>query len=161
MNYFAFSKSIERGLLKILLFSMLFLFCSRHSHAAPISQPDTHLLKIGLAGSPPFVMSGTDNKSGIAFEIWDAVAHAANWHYSIQKYPTVANALTAMQEGKLDLVVGPISITSERINKMDFSQPYYYSGFSIMSRKDDPSIIDRISPIFSEKLLAAVLVYSF
>lgn len=42
---------------------------------------------------------------------------------------------------------------------MDFSQPYYYTGLSIMSRTDPPTLWERISPIFSMKLMIAVLVF--
>lgn len=161
MTYFSPFKSIEKSHFRFRLFSMLFLCCIIFNQNSFAQLPDTNHLRVGLAGNPPFVMSGHNNNSGIAYEIWNGVADAANWHYSIQLFPSVPDALSALKEGKLDLVVGPISITSGRIKEMDFSQPYYYSGLSIMSRKDEPSIIDRISPLFSKKLLAAVLVFLF
>src|SRR5699024_5029400 len=107
----------------------------------------------------PFVMPGEETHSGIAYEIWDAIADAENWRYNTQQFATVSDALSALKEGKLDLVVGPISRTSERLRTMDFSQPYYFSGLSIMSRKDTPTFLDRIRPFFSMKLLVAVLVF--
>lgn len=124
-------------------------------------EPDTDHLRVGVAGNPPFVVSGNESHSGIAYEIWDAVADAEGWHYTTQQFATVSDALQALKEGRLDLVAGPVSITSERVKTMDFSQPYYFSGLSIMSRKDAPSILDRISPFFSMKLLVAVLVFLF
>lgn len=123
------------------------------------TQPDTTNLKVGLAGNPPFVMPETKINSGIAYEIWNTVAQTAGWQYSIEHYATVSDALSALREGKLDLVVGPVSITSERVKEFDFSQPFYYSGLSIMSRKDAPGILDRIRPFFSMKLLVAVLIF--
>lgn len=140
------------------LLLLLIVACSPMLSVAA-NQPDTSRLKVGVAGSPPFVMPGEGTHSGIAYEIWDAIADAENWHYSSQKFTTVSDALAALKEGKIDLVVGPVSITSERVEMMDFSQPYYYSGLSIMSRKDAPTIIDRIRPLFSMKLLVAVIIF--
>jgi len=124
-----------------------------------VNEPDTNHLRVGIAGSPPFVLLGDESHSGIAYEIWDAIADAENWNYATQQFATVSDALTYLKEGKLDLVVGPVSITSERVKTCDFSQPYYYSGLSIMSRKDEPTLLDRITPFFSIKLLAAVLIF--
>jgi len=122
-------------------------------------QPDTSNLRIGIAGSSPFIMGSNNSQSGIAVEIWDAVADAENWNYTTQNFTTVSDALTALKIGKLDVVVGPVSITSERVKSFDFSQPYYFSGLSILSRKDDPTLLDRVRPFFSMKLAIAVLVF--
>jgi len=53
-------------------------------------------------------------------------------------------------------LIGPISITSKRVVKVNFSQAYYQSSLSILSRADVPSFWERISPIFSIKLLIAI-----
>jgi len=139
--------------------SLLLIISSYPVFLMAADKPDTSRLKVGIAGNPPFVMSGGEGSSGIAYEIWDAVADAQDWVYTTQQFATVSDALSALTEGKLDLVVGPVSITSDRVKTMDFSQPYYFSGLSIMSRKDNPTIFDRIRPFFSMKLLVAVLIF--
>ncbi|UAY55376.1 transporter substrate-binding domain-containing protein [Arachidicoccus terrestris] len=118
-------------------------------------------MRVGIAGSPPFIMSGAQSQSGIAYEVWTAIADAENWDFTTQRFNTVSDALSALKDGQLDLVVGPVSITSERVETMDFSQPYYFSGLSIMSRKDEPTLFERIQPFFSMKLLVAVVVFLF
>lgn len=144
---------------QLMVFLSLLLASFSSIPAAMADVPDTNHLRVGVAGNPPFVMSAKENHSGIAYEIWDAIADAENWRYTTQQFATVSDALSALKEGKLDMVVGPVSITSERVKAMDFSQPYYFSGLSIMSRKDAPTILDRIGPFFSMKLLIAVLVF--
>lgn len=123
------------------------------------AQPDAKPLRVGIAGNPPFVMSGDESHSGIAYEIWDAVADAEAWPYTVHSFTSVSDAIQALHQGELDLVAGPVSITSDRVKTLDFSQPYYFSGLSIMSRKDTPGILDRIRPLFSMKLLVAVLIF--
>lgn len=149
---------IRHRAISLFLLLIISIFAKASLAATP---PDTNHLRIGVAGSPPFVMSSAQSRSGIAYEIWAAVADAENWSFTTEQFSTVSDALSALRNGKLDLVVGPVSITSERVKTIDFSQPYYFSGLSIMSRKDAPSLIDRIRPFFSMKLLVAVLFFLF
>lgn len=47
------------------------------------------------------------------------------------------------------------------MEKVKFTQPYFQSGLSIVSRSDSKGIIDRIKPFFSFKLLIAIGVFVF
>jgi polar amino acid transport system substrate-binding protein len=69
----------------------------------------------------------------------------------------VDNALHALTNGNLDLVVGPISITSKRIEHMRFSQPFYNSSLAIVSRKDKLGLWEKVKPLFSIRLLIAII----
>lgn len=114
-------------------------------------------LKVGVAGSAPFIaVDSSERISGVAYEIWKDVVEAKGWNYKTITFNSVPEALNAIKSGTIDVLVGPVSITSERTKHVDFSQPYYYSGQGIMSRIDDPSIWDRIMPLFSTKLLYAL-----
>lgn len=124
--------------------------------------PDTTHLRVGIAGSSPFIIVRNKNDyNGIAYEIWQMVAADARWNFSVIDYPTVAQALDSLEKGKIDILVGPVSITSARVNKVRFSQPYYQSSLSIMSRAEKRGIWSRISPFFSWKLAVAVVVFLF
>lgn len=119
-------------------------------------------LVVGIAGSEPFVMqSNPDQPEGIAIDIWQNLADKAEWNYRYKSFGTVKQALDAVKKGKVDLVVGPISITSERLEDMSFSQPYFQSSLSLVSRNDELSLLDRIKPLFSLKLLLAVAGFLF
>jgi|AntDeeMinimDraft_5_1070356.scaffolds.fasta_scaffold01423_3 polar amino acid transport system substrate-binding protein len=120
-------------------------------------------LTVGIAGSAPFLIynQDTDEPEGIAIEIWENLAQKRNWNYNYQKFQTVEKALNALENGKLDLVAGPISITSQRIPKMHFSQPFYQSSLAIASRNDEMGFFTRVKALFSFKLLYAVGVFLF
>lgn len=143
--------------LKLLFLSTCFLVGSCFQSTAATIVPDTTKLTVGLAGSPPFNLK--DEKGGIALEIWSSVTEGLGWDYQTVHYKSVPEALKALRNGKIDVVVGPSSITSDRIEKVDFSQPYYYSGVSILSLASEPTFWDRISPFFSMKLLYAIGVF--
>ncbi len=54
----------------------------------------------------------------------------------------VAEAFTSIDSGKVDLSVNNFDITSERLEKYDFSIPYKYSIGGMIVREDDSSGID-------------------
>ena len=139
-----------RSLLLILLASLLPVTI----HAAA----DTTLLRVGIAGTPPFVNA---DKSGISIDIWDRIARDMGADYTTQTYPSVADALQALETGEVDAVVGPVSISSDRVARMDMTQPYFRSSLSILSRTDQLSIWERIEPFFSIKLLYALALFLF
>ncbi len=95
---------------------------------------------------------------GISVEVWQAVAAEAGWRYQFQPFESVPKALEALAAGKLDVVVGPASITSGRAQTARFSQPYYASALSILSRTERPSLWARIAPFFSREFFIAVAV---
>ena len=117
------------------------------------------ILRVGLTGSAPFVFNDPESPDGIAVEIWEDLAKEQDWNYQYKSFEDISVALTALTNNELDIVVGPISITSERVARMRFSQPYYQSSISIASRADSPGIWQRIKPFFSFKLLIAVGVF--
>lgn len=148
----------------VFLFSFLFLSAQVMSQNA-VSNRDTSLaaepLRVGIAGSEPFVFNDLDNPGGIAIEIWEDMANEKDWTYKYQSFTTVKSALSALENNELDVVVGPISITSDRVTRMSFSQPFYQSSLSIASRADGKGLWTRIKPFFSFKLLVAVSIFVF
>ncbi len=152
-------RNIFRRLVCILMFSILGGIQTQAQTQS--TQPTNKTLIVGVAGTEPFVIiedaSGIPN--GLAIEIWQDLANKMRWIYEYKTFDTVNDALNALEQGELDLVVGPISITSQRVSKFRFSQPFYQSSLSIVSRAESPSIWNRISPFFSFKLLIAVGVF--
>jgi len=48
--------------------------------------------------------------------------------------PDVKELLSAVEDGRADLGIAAISITSERENRLDFSQPIMNAGMQILVR---------------------------
>lgn len=120
-------------------------------------------LLVGIAGSEPFIIQ-SDNEydpQGIAVEIWENIANSKNWLYHYKSFHSVSDALTALDNGSIDMVVGPISITSSRVKEMGFSQPYFQSSLAIVSRAEKPGLWQKIKPFFSFQLLIAVAIFVF
>lgn len=93
---------------------------------------------MGIAGSEPFLIE--EEGKGIAVEIWDEIADKKSWNYKYVSFENVEDALHRLNSGDLDVVVGPISITSNRLENMRFSQPFYNSSISIISLEKDKGL---------------------
>lgn len=123
-----------------LTYLSLFALCcfSTLAGAAPkLINPTTDTLTVGIAGAEPFVInSGNNNFEGVSIEIWQQLADRENWAYNYKAYASVDDALNALQNAQVDLVVGPVSITSKRATSFSFSQPYYQSSLAIASKQN-------------------------
>lgn len=138
---------------------LIALICCNISIYAQIENVDTPVkaLRVAVAGSEPFVFN--DPESGISVEIWDKIAEKNSWSYEYVPFQSVEKALNALKNNDVDLVVGPISITAKRLEDMRFSQPFYNSSISIISRIDNLSFWDKIKPLFSIKLVMAIGIF--
>ena len=114
-------------------------------------------LIVGIAGSEPFVFE--EMGKGIAVEIWDEIADKRSWNYRYVPFENVEDALHQLNRGTIDLVVGPISITSNRLENMRFSQPFYNSSISIISLEAEKGFWQKVRPLFSTKLLMAIGIF--
>lgn len=119
------------------------------------------VLRVAVAGSAPFVVRKDSGLEGISVEIWQEAAAQADWRYRFHMYESVPEALSAVAAGEADLVVGPVSITAERAQRVLFTEPYFGSSLSILSRTDAPTIWERVRPFFSESFFWAIAVLSF
>lgn len=144
------------------IFYIIFIIVSTTFLSPLVAQTAaTPTLRVGLAGASPFIVKDSGQVSGISLQVWDAVAKAENWNYHTMVYKNIPALLLALKMGEIDVAVGPIKITSNRLQQMDFSQPYYFTGESILSQKTEPTISQRIAPFFSRRLLHAVLIFIF
>ena len=121
----------------------------------------TDSLKVGVAGTAPFVFieKGNPNPQGISVDIWNEIVTDLNWNYQYKSYKTVNLALEALKIGELDLVVGPVTINSQRLDSFKFSQPFYQSSLAIAYKQGDFSIWNVFKLLFSFKLLIAIGIF--
>lgn len=149
-------------------FTLLLFFCCNYIMPATaqntdtiLDMPDTTIIRVGISGSSPFIMEKDGHLEGISYEIWEAVAGESGWKFTTDKYESVSEGLSSLQKGDIDVLVGPISITSSRSKTARFSQPYFQSSLSILSNKTGGGWWDRIAPFFSKQLLYAVVIFLF
>jgi polar amino acid transport system substrate-binding protein len=103
------------------------------------SQEPTHVptpartrLVVGLTQSPPFCMRGEDGSwSGISVELWQGIAADLGIDTEFRE-TTVTGLFDDLAPGRpLDVSIGALTITAEREDRLDFTQPFFLSGLGV------------------------------
>ncbi len=122
------------------------------------SSQDT--LKVVVAGSPPFVidtiLNGEKKVTGISIDIWNSIAKDLGIEYSVVRGKTVGGSIDSLQKGVFDILVGPITVTADRSEKVLFMQPYTRGKMGIMTTVGESSFFDFVSPLFSKTFAVGI-----
>lgn len=120
------------------------------------------VLTVGVEESPPFIFRDREGEwSGISLQLWQQIAGELGLRYEIRQL-TLSELLEALRAGAIDLSINPLTVTSERIRQMDFTQPYFTSNSAIAVRvSDHTEWVGFLSNFFSFNFLRAVLLLLF
>lgn len=111
-------------------------------------------LRVGVVGSSPFVFTDGATPRGLSLDVWRLLAETAGVSYDLSVFATVDAALAEVAAGRLDVAIGPISITSARCREVRFLQPYFQSSLSILASTRRQVIWDRIAPFLNRAFFA-------
>jgi polar amino acid transport system substrate-binding protein len=101
--------------------------------AGSVPQPQGRApLIVGVCVEAPFVSKRADGYGGLAIELWEQIASSQGWQFKYVEAPSFPGLLDLVHKGAVDVAVADISITSQRLTLVDFSQPYFDSGLQIM-----------------------------
>ena len=110
----------------VLLFS-LFLISN--------SQTSNEPLKIGYSESPPFIFQNEKGElDGISIWLWQRIADDLEINYQMQPL-ALDQIISGLENGGIDMRINPLTITAERSQVMDFSQPFYTSYSTIVIKQ--------------------------
>ncbi|MGD1804804.1 transporter substrate-binding domain-containing protein [Dapis sp. BLCC M126] len=114
-------------------------------------------LRVGVAGSPPFVIQDNSFK-GISVDIWQELALLEKLEYEFIPQDSVASSIDSITKGELDIIIGPISITSARLEleKVAFTQPYFIANIGLLITAERPTIWSRVRPFFGLAFISSV-----
>lgn len=99
--------------------------------AQDASQP-RQPVKVGLYVSPPFVVQEKDHFTGMAVDLWQALAEAQGLQSRYQSFPTVRALIDAAANREIDVAVTNLTITQGRAQRIDFTYPWFDAGLRIM-----------------------------
>jgi len=137
----------KKGLmLRLITFTLLLLCLSSSSYAATIIQDISAastietikkrgVLKVGMDIFQPWAMKDKNGKL-IGFEIDVATRLAKDMGVKVEFLPTAwSGIIPALLTGKFDVIIGGMGITAQRALQVNFTQPYEFSGMSIVAHK--------------------------
>lgn len=130
-------------------------------------------LRVGLsAKSTPCTFFPEGHFQGSFYEAWQEIAATANLPFEIVPVPTFRQLLDAGQSGQVDVAVGCINMTPERLAKYRFSVPLESDGISVLVRREQsktwltilrtlgsPGILGLLAGILSFVLLMTLLLW--
>ncbi|THB67582.1 MAG: amino acid ABC transporter substrate-binding protein [Desulfovibrio sp.] len=94
------------------------------------------VLRVGFSTFVPWAMKDMDGNF-IGFEIDVATRLAQDMGVDIEFVPTRwSGIIPALLTGKFDVLIGGMTITAERNLQVNFTDPYYYSGLSLVAHKE-------------------------
>lgn len=101
-------------------------------HSA-MAQSAEEPLSVGLYESPPFVMFMDDGTpEGLAIDLWTTLSDTLGLVYEYRTFETIRNLTEATETGDIDVAVTNLTISEERHQRMDFTQPWFDAGLRIM-----------------------------
>lgn len=137
--------------------SLLLLAVGLLLSAVPVLHAEK--IKVVTRDLEPFSFEKDGRRVGYAMELWDEIAREAGIEYEVTKVGTAKEMIDALVEKRADVGVGALSVTSEREQIVDFTQPFYDSGLQIAVAGSEADLWDSakelIGGLFNLKLIGA------
>lgn len=115
--------------LRPLTLSTLLLMAPAAAMAAPV-------LRVGIAdGSQPCSYRQQGSWSGMAVELWQRIADQEQLPYVLVPQQNTAQLLSATRQGVVDVAIGCITISPERLRNNRFTLPFQETGLGVMTRR--------------------------
>lgn len=123
---------------------------------APAARQDA-LLVVATHEAPPFAMKRPNGEwQGLAVDLWRGIAHDQNVRFRFQE-TTLPDMVDGVAQGRYAASVGALTVTPGRELKIDFTHPYYTTGFGIAVGKSPPAWLVLLRNFFTWGFLQAVL----
>lgn len=167
MLYFRTLKAYKMYIFRKFLIPFLFFFIAVEGNFQNDSLPESDKLVIGITPTPPFVEKTAGGYSGLSISSWKLVNEQLQAEYEFKEYKDLQSLLKALEKGEVDLSINPITVTDQRMRKIDFSQPYFISYTSVAKRKES-SLLKHLKNLFSwdffsviTLLLLVIFIFGF
>ncbi len=112
---------------------------------------------IGVFETPPFVTKTPNDYGGMSVKSWKMVNEKLQWDYNFKEYESLGALIKGVEAGEVDFSINPITVTDKRMERLDFSQPYFISNTGI-AKKSESAVWKIITNLWSWKFLSAILI---
>jgi polar amino acid transport system substrate-binding protein len=97
-----------------------------------VRSPERTRLIVGLCQAPPFTMRGADGSwSGISVELWQWIATDLGVDTEFRESTVTGLFDDLGPGGPMDVSIGALTITAEREDRVEFTQPFFLSGLGV------------------------------
>ncbi len=96
-------------------------------------EPDGQSVTVVIHPLEPFVMQTSSGElTGFSIDLWNEIAKQQGWSTEYLDTSDVRGQLAAVADGRADVAVGGISLTADREQSFDFTQPTIDAGLQII-----------------------------
>ena len=142
-----------------LFIGLLIIFLSFSVASGQTINQTNNKLTIGLRESPPFIINKNNNYSGLSIDLWEKIAGDLDIKYEYRYYYDLGQLIDAIAEGEVALSINPMTVTSERLQRFSFSQPYFISNLAIAVHvKESAHLMTFLKNFFSRQFLEVVIL---
>lgn len=121
---------------KILTVGLLFVFLTTILLGFGLNAAEKDVYKVGVdANFPPWTWVEKGEYKGFDVDVIKAIAEAENMNIEIIDMPW-STIVSALGQGKIDILVSGLSITCERDKIIDYSKPYWSVNQAILVAED-------------------------
>ncbi len=117
-------------------------------------------LIVGVKKAPPFLMKDeTGEFKGLNIFLWEEISSELKIPCKFKEL-TLNEILSELESGELDISINPLTITSERLKRIDFSLPFYVSNTAVAAKQETglQTIIQFVISFFSMNFLKAIFL---
>ena len=147
-------------MIKNYLFLISLLLFSINFYAQPSSVDSLQLSKkslIGITPTPPFVLEENGEYVGLSIDSWELINEEMGLDYEFKEYSSLAELLAGIENNEVDFSINPVTVTDSRMQRMDFSQPYFISHTGVAKRSES-QIFNYLANLFSWNFISAILI---
>jgi polar amino acid transport system substrate-binding protein len=113
----------------------------------------------------PFSFEKDGRRTGFAIELWENLAAELKLQSNTTVVGTAKEMVQAVQEKKADVGVGALSITAEREQVIDFTQPFFAAGQEIVVAREggggNDAIWSALGMVFNWKFIGSFALLVF
>jgi len=148
--------------------SLLFICCllPLGLYAQQTSSPQ-QTIKVGIKVTPPFIVEDNGQYKGLSIQSWEMINDELGLDYEYVSFSTIEGLLNAVENNEVDMSINPITVTYQRMQTIDFSQPYFISE-TVTAKKESAGFIYFIKNILSwdfikalSALVAIIFIFGF
>ena len=115
--------------------------CATTSTTSSQSLPDPNVLRVGVASDlPPLVFKSDGAFTGVEPDLARALAADMGKTVEFVEVPW-EKLIDALLDKKIDIIMSCMTITRERLVRVNFTKPYLRSGQTLLVRRTDSALI--------------------
>lgn len=116
---------------------------------------------IATKEAPPFAMLGADNQwHGLSITLWEVMSQQMGIKFRYEE-ASLAQMIEGVVDGRFDASISAITITHERERLVDFSHPFYSTGYGIVVPRASSnwwSMLSRLSSMAFLRVMGCLIL---